>query len=420
MRFALIPGAVTMAVLSSLAPAGASAAPPAQVLARVAEHVPHVVIVRYSDAAKTQSPARRAVERLAGLEARIGTVQANGAEIVRVKGDAVKAAAAFVKSGLVDYAEPDFVMHATATPNDTRFSELYGLYNANDADMDAPEGWDAAGLAGFPSTGGVKVGIVDTGIDANHEDLVGKRVDCGGVTSFPFLGILGGNAAITDGSKCTDDNDHGSHVAGTIAAIANNGKGVAGVAFNSSLAICKALDSGGSGSTTGVANCITYLKNKGAKVISLSLGGGASSTLQAAVQNAWAGGNGAVIVAAAGNDGNTALNYPAAYPEVVSVAATDSNEQHASFSNVNSDVEISAAGVNVLSVKRGGGYVVLSGTSMATPHVAGVVALIRFHNPTWTAAQARTKLDASVDDLGAPGRDATFGFGRVNLAKAMS
>lgn len=408
-------GFLILGVLSSSGVA--KAAPLSSPLQIVREHVPHTVIVKYRDGAA--SPLRGALERLVGVQANLGEVTANHAQILRV-GDVGAALATLTRSPLVEYAEPDLILHALAVPNDPQFNQLYGLNTANDADMDAPEGWDAAGLGAFPSTGGVKVGIVDTGIDAAHEDLVGKRVDCGGVTSFPFLGLFGGNAAITDGSKCTDDNDHGSHVAGTIAAIANNGKGVAGVAFNASLSICKALDSAGSGSTTGVANCITYLKNKGVKVISMSLGGGASATLQAAVQGAWNNGNGAVIVAAAGNDGNSTLNYPAAYPEVVSVAATDNNDAHASFSNVNSDVEISAAGVNVLSVKRGGGYVTMSGTSMATPHVAGVVALIRFHNPTWTAAQARTKLDASVNDLGAAGRDSTFGFGRVNLVKAMS
>ena len=405
-------------ILGVLSTTGAQPAPAAAPVGLLGDHVPHAVVVKYR--AGTAAPVRQALERLVGVDARLGEVAANHAQILRVRGNLSAAIATLLRSPLVEYAEPDLILHQLAVPNDTRFGELYGLNNGNDADMDAPEGWDAAGLAAFPSTGGVKVGIVDTGIDAAHEDLVGRLADCGGVTSFPFLGLIGGNAAITDGSKCTDDNDHGSHVAGTIAALANNGKGVAGVAFNSSLSICKALDSGGSGSTTGVANCITYLKNKGVQVISMSLGGGASSTLQAAVQGAWNNGNGAVIVAAAGNDGNSTLNYPAAYPEVVSVAATDNKDAHASFSNVNSDVEIAAAGVNVLSVKRGGGYVTMSGTSMATPHVAGVVALIRFHNPTWSAAQARTKLDTSVDDLGAPGRDTTFGFGRVNLAKAMT
>ncbi len=418
MRKQLTTAAAGFLILGVMSTTGVKAAPIALAPQTVGDHVPRTVVVKYRDGVSV--PLRGALERLAGVEANVGEVAANHAQILQVRGEAAAAIATFAHSPLVEYAEPDVVLHALAVPNDTRFGELYGLNNGNDADMDAPEGWDAAGLGAFPLTGGVKVGIVDTGIDAAHEDLVGRLADCGGVTSFGVLGLFGGNAAITDGSKCADDNDHGSHVSGTIAAIANNGKGVAGVAFNSSLSICKALDSGGSGSTTGVANCITYLKNKGVKVISMSLGGGASATLQAAVQGAWNNGNGAVIVAAAGNDGNATLNYPAAYPEVVSVAATDKNDAHASFSNVNSDVEVAAAGVNVLSVKRGGGYVTLSGTSMATPHVAGVVALIRFKNPAWSAAQARTKLDASVDDLGAAGRDSTFGFGRVNLATAMT
>ena len=103
-----------------------------------------------------------------------------------------------------------------------------------------------------------------------------------------------------------------------------------------------------------------------------------------------------------------------------SVAATDSNDARASFSNANSDVEIAAAGVNVLSTKRGGGYVAFSGTSMATPHVAGVAALIAARNPSWTQSQIRAKLDTSVDDKGAAGRDPQYGFGRVNLVKALS
>ena len=126
------------------------------------------------------------------------------------------------------------------------------------------------------------------------------------------------------------------------------------------------------------------------------------------------------MLAAAGNDGNSTLEYPAAYAEVVSVAATDARDAHATFSNTNADVEIAAPGVNVLSSYNNGGYRVLSGTSMATPHVSGVAAVIRTGNPTFTAAQARSKLDASVDDKGAAGRDTQFGFGRVNLAKADS
>ena len=385
--------------------------------ARSKSYVNDHVIVKYAPGSSAKQ--RKAATDAAGVTKRIGSVSGAGASIVRVKGNAKTAAARLNRSASVLYAEPDRIMKALATPNDPRFGELYGINNANDADLDGPEGWDLGGLGAFPATGGPLVGIVDTGSDSAHEDLVGKRVVCGGVTSFGFLGIVGVNPAITDGSKCTDDNDHGTHVAGTIAAIANNGKGVAGVAFNSQLAICKALSSSGSGPVSGVANCITYLRNKGAKVISMSLGGGASTALQQAAQGAYAGGNGSLIVAAAGNDGNATLNYPAAYPEAVSVAATDSNDQHASFSNANADVEVAAAGVNVLSAKRGGGYVAFSGTSMATPHASGVAALIWGKFPGLNAAGVRSRLDAGVDDLGAPGRDPVFGFGRLTLTKAL-
>jgi thermitase len=125
-----------------------------------------------------------------------------------------------------------------------------------------------------------------------------------------------------------------------------------------------------------------------------------------------------VLVAAAGNDGDSTLEYPAAYAQVVSVAATDNADHRASFSNANSDVEVAAPGVNILSTVRGGGYAQLSGTSMATPHAAGVTAVLWQLFPGDTAQGIRNRLDAAVDDIGAAGRDTSFGFGRVNLCKA--
>ena len=145
---------------------------------------------------------------------------------------------------------------------------------------------------------------------------------------------------------------------------------------------------------------------------------GDNATLKAAVQRAYNKGNGVLLVAAAGNDGDATLEYPAAYPEVVSVAATDNRDHRASFSNANSDVEIAAPGVNVKSTYTAGLYMSLSGTSMATPHVSGVAAVIADLNPTANPAMLRSKLDAAVDDIGAAGRDNNFGFGRVNLCKA--
>jgi thermitase len=366
----------------------------------------HTVIVQFR-------PGVSATAQQAALGSATVASTINGldAKVVRVTGDPATAAAALNRSAVVQYAEVNKILRATATPNDARFGELYGMQK-----IQAPAGWDAAGLGAFPATGGPKVGIVDTGIRATHEDLSGKVANC--ARSQGVVPVLGGS--IQEGT-CADDNGHGSHVAGTIAAKANNTVGVAGVAFNSPLAICKALGGPlGTGATSDVANCITYLKDKGARVISMSLGGGDSTTLHNAVAYAYANGAGALPIAAAGNDGNSTVNYPAGYAEVVSVAATDQNDAKASFSNTNPDVEVAAPGVNVLSSYNSSdsSYTTLSGTSMATPHASGVAAIIAGKNPSFNAASIRSKLDASIDDLGTPGRDPSFGFGRVNLLKA--
>lgn len=400
-KTALVAGLATLA----LAPA-----------ASAERYVADQVIVKYaSDASQAE---RAAAERKAGGLARIDRVASTGASVLRVRGDAAAAAAALNRSADVLYAEPDYILRATSVPNDPRFGELYGINNANDADLDGPEGWDIAyGAGAFPASG-VTVAVIDTGIDTDHPDLAGKVAACAGVQSFGIGGLIGGNPTIVNG-RCEDDNNHGTHVSGTVGAVTNNGIGVAGVAPSARIASCKALSASGSGSTSGVANCIDWAAGQGVKVISMSLGGGSSTTMQSAVQRAWRGGAGALVIAAAGNDGNATLNYPAAYPEAVSVAATDRNDARASFSNANADVEVAAAGVGVLSTLPGGGYGTLSGTSMATPHAAGVAGLIAQRFPSLDAAGIRARLTAGVDDLGAPGRDTSFGFGRVNLVKAL-
>jgi thermitase len=407
---ALVAAALTLAVAPSA-------------LAAEAEFVPGQLIVKYADdaSASQKTDAREA----AGVLERLRSVQGVGAQVVEVRGGVHAAARQLESSAAVQYAEPNYIYRAQSVPNDPRFGELYGLNNTGqtggtpDADIDAPEGWDLLGLGSFPPTGGVKVGIVDTGIQQNHPEFAGGRVtDCGGVNNFGVslvLIIIGADPTIVDG-KCADDNGHGTHVAGTIAANANNGTGVAGVAFNSPLAICKALNSSGSGTLEMVANCITWVNQKGAKIISMSLGGSAgSATLQSAVRNAT--NNGSLVVAAAGNSGNSSVSYPAGYQEVVSVAATDANDAKASFSQFNADVEIAAPGVNVTSTWNNGGYNTISGTSMATPHVSAVAALIAATNPGGGPAAWRSELQSAVDDKGTPGRDPQFGFGRVNLSK---
>ncbi len=391
-----------------------------------ARYEPHTVIVKYADGAPVAK--RSLAARTAGVLRTIGRIAGVGAQLVRVSGDPAVVAKRLNRARAVVYAEPNYIMRASAIPNDPRFAQQYGLHNTGqsggvpDADIDAPEGWDAAGLGAFPSTGsGATIGIVDAGLAAGHEDLAGKVVACAGVRSFGLnlLGLLPlfGDPSIVAG-RCADDNGHGTHVAGIAAARANNGRGIAGVSFGSPLAVCKALDSGGGGAVAGVANCIAYLGDQGAKVISMSLGGLRSQTLEAAVAAATA--RGSLLIAAAGNEGGAALDYPAAYAQVVSVAAVDRAGARARFSNANSDVEVAAPGVGIVSTWSSGGYRTLSGTSMATPHVAGVAAIIAARNPAGGPAAWRSKLASAVDDLGPAGRDPQFGFGRVNLQAAVA
>jgi subtilisin family serine protease len=340
-------------------------------------------------------------------------VEGVGATVVSVKGSVPDAVKTLEASGLVAYAEPNYILKATATPNDALFGQLYGMQK-----ISAPAGWDAAGLGSFPSTGGVKVGIVDTGIDQNHEDLRGKTVAC--AQSRGLGGILSGSIQT---GPCADDNDHGSHVAGTLAGNANNSVGVAGVAFNSPLVICRALGGPlGSGSTSDVANCITWTSQQGAKVISMSLGGGDSTTLHTAVTNAYANGNGALIVAAAGNDGadgKFADTYPAAYDGVLAVGASDRNDERAFFSQSGDFVDVAAPGVGMVSTVPGGGQCTADGTSFAAPYVAGVAALLKEKHPEWKASQIATRIEETAQRPGR-GPNGFIGWGVVDPVAALS
>jgi thermitase len=347
------------------------------------------------------------------------------------QGQAVEAALQrYRRDRRVAIAEPNRRYTTLVAPNDPSFSSVWGLSNTGqsgglaDADIDAPEAYDRMGLG--TTTGAwpaqdFAVGVIDTGVDTTHEDLAGKIIQ-------PCSSALTGAATFTPG--CLDDNGHGTHVTGTIAAIGNNGKGITGVAPGARVYSCKALDSTGSGFDADIAACINDIvanrDKDNIRVISMSLGGAdSSSVLSRAVEYAFS--HDVLVVAAAGNDGTTAVEYPAGYTHAVSVGATDRRDTHASFSNSNADVEMSAPGVSVLStvptypttdMSDPSGYLRASGTSMATPHVAAVAALISAR--TGKAGQAlRDALDASVDDLGPAGRDPDFGFGRVNACLAL-
>jgi subtilisin family serine protease len=372
--------------------------------ASAAEHVPGQVIVKFDDG--TSLARQSAALAHAGAVDTLGRLRGIGAKLVRVTGDPGEAAATLRESAAVEYAETNKILTASSTPNDPLFGDQWGL-----ATIGAPRGWDGAGLGGFPSTGGAKVGVIDTGIDRSHPEFAGRISNCVESTSLLLM-----NNGIKAG--CDDEDGHGTQVAGILAATANNGAGVAGVAFNSPIGVCRALEDGlARGATSNVVNCLDWLRAKGAKVISMSFGGPSSTALYDAIKRAWNSGGGAVLVAAAGNDGGYGTLYPAGYPQVVSVAATDQLDAWAG-SNRNADVEVAAPGVDILSTALGDGYTSGSGTSSAAPFAAGVAAVLRQKYPTETAAQTRTRLDSATVDLGALGRDSTFGFGRVSLCLA--
>ncbi|TQV88325.1 S8 family serine peptidase [Aliikangiella coralliicola] len=263
--------------------------------------------------------------------------------------------------------------------------------------------------------GSMKVCITDTGYDGDHEDL----------RSYQGSGISGddndGNGNDT-GNWYQDGHGHGTHVAGTISAIGGNGVGVVGVSSSDlvGLHIVKVFNNSGNwGYGSDMAAAVGQCVDAGANVVSMSLGGSSSSNSE---QNAFddAYNNGVLLIAASGNDGtssgNDALSYPASYDSVMSVAAIDSSKSVASWSQKNSQVEIAAPGVSINSTLPNDTYEAWSGTSMATPHVSAVAALVWSHFPSCTNAQMRDALNASAEDLGSNGWDQSYGNGLV-LAK---
>lgn len=297
----------------------------------------------------------------------------------------------------ISYIEDNGLRSVSVIPNDSRYNEQYGP-----GLMGMPAAWGAVGYG----SANVKVAVLDTGIQKTHADLTGSR-------------MLQGWDYVNNDNNPNDDCGHGTHVSGTVGATTHNGIGVAGMSQASILHMKVLGPVGGlftvtcSGSNSAIAQAIYDATDQGARVISMSLGGGGSdSTTSNAVNYAYT--RNVLLVAAAGNDGaSNSVDYPAAYPNVIAVAAITSTKARASYSDMGTQVEIAAPGSGVLSTYNDGSYRSLDGTSMATPHVAGALALALSCNPTITNTALRTALQNTAEDLGTAGRDTSFGYGLV-------
>lgn len=246
--------------------------------------------------------------------------------------------------------------------------------------------------------------IVDTGVDYKHPEFAGR--------------VLPGKDFANNDDDAMDGHSHGTHCAGIAAATAGNGVGIAGVAPNVSILPVKVLSDAGSGSTDDVCAGIVWAADRGAHVISMSLGGtGGQQSKQAAVD--YARSKGAVVVVAMGNNGGNVAVYPGANKGVIAVGATTAEDTRASFSNYGDWITISAPGHKILSTVPNNGYQAYSGTSMATPFVAGLAALIRSQYPSLDAEAVRQRIEKGAADLGDKGFDQQFGHGRIDAAASL-
>jgi len=320
--------------------------------------------------------------------------------VVRVRipkgSDEGRVAAAYQRNPHVQYAEPDYIASVLNTPNDPYFT---GGYQWNMAKVQASSAWDVT-----TGSASVAVAILDTGVDLSHPDLQGKVV-----ASVNF----------SDSSTVNDLNGHGTHLAGIVGAATNNSQGVAGLGYNTTVMNVKVMGDNGTGGYSWVAQGVVWAADHGAKVVNMSLGAEfGSSTLEDAINYAW--GKGVVVVAAAGNNASSTPFYPAAYPNVIAVASTDYNDHLVSSSDYGDWVDVAAPGASIWSTLPNDRYDSRSGTSMASPHVAGLAGLVFTQVVDSNADgrlndEVRSCIEQNADNIGVAG----IGSGRINAYKAV-
>ena len=413
------------------------------------EYVPDQVIVKFKPGTPTQAKER--------LNKSLGTsvihISPRGRfKVLKIAEEKTVAAMVdiYSRQAIVEYAEPNYIRYATWSPDDTRYSYQWHFDQIN---LEAA--WDLDTTA--PNYGGdssVIVAILDTGVAYETYDVYQICPDLNSFTFWTNSGETAGNSIDDDGNGYVDDihgwdfvnsdahpnddNNHGTHVCGTIAQSTNNAFGVAGIAFNTTIMPLKVLPGG----IAEEADGIYYAADNGAKIINMSLGGaGTSNTERDAL--AYAHSAGVTIIAAAGNTGHTTntVEYPAAYDDyVIAVGATSYNQTRSYYSTYGSYLDIAAPGGDltadenddgyadgVLQITFGGSselttwyYYYMQGTSMATPHVAGVAALILAKNPTWNPEQVRHALQSTATDKGTAGHDDIYGWGLIDALAAVN
>ncbi len=338
-----------------------------------------------------------------------------GQNIVVIKRPVFETQASVVKTMTqnpnIEVIEPNYIYHASKTPNDPMLGQLWGLLNVGQTDADKQSGIAGTDIGATSAwdieTGStnVVIAVIDTGVDytnpdlapnmwTNTDELNGKKGvddDSNGVVDDIY-----GYNTINNSGDPKDDHGHGSHCSGTIGAKGDDGKGIVGVNWNTRIMAVKFLDANGSGTLENAIKGIDYASKMGAKIMSNSWGGGGESqTLKEAIERSNKAG--ALFVAAAGNESNNNdanPSYPASYqvPNILSVAAVDNRGQIASFSNYGKNsVHVGAPGVNIVSTTTNG-YEAWSGTSMATPHVSGVAGLIASHEPGLSAIEIKNRI----------------------------
>lgn len=370
---------------------------------------------------------------------RVKTVKPLGIEVVKVP--AGKTSDNYIKElskdSSIEYAEPDYIRTIYLSPenftNNSVFSLIDYLKNTspafssvrvqnifNDPDIKLQYGLEkvnaekAWGIT--PGNENVVVAVVDTGVDLNHPDLEKN--------------LMNGYTTVKGTIDPNDDNGHGTHVAGIVAAISNNGKGGSGLAPRCKIMPVKALSGKGEGTDSDIAEAVVWAVDHGANIINLSLGGnGSGKTLENAMKYAY--NSNVLVVAAMGNNGKNIVTYPAGYKNIIAVGATDSKDKIAPFSNFGEWISVAAPGLKIYSTfpsykvelsryNLPSNYAVLSGTSMAVPFVSALSALIMSRNPGINRADVRKRIESSCRDVDQPGFDENSGFGIIDAYKSLT